>query len=71
MRLKGSEVVLVVQIADDAVRIDVAHLDASRRCEFELGSCHALEKCQVAWERIIVKSLKATMRWTAEKDHCR
>lgn len=68
MHREGSEIMFIVKIAYDAVRIDVAHLDGSRRSKLELGSGHTLEERQIAWERVVMDPLKATIGWTAEED---
>lgn len=65
---EGFQVVLVIQIAYDAIGIDIAHLDIGRRCDLEFGSRQVLEETHILGEGVIVNTFKATISWSAEED---
>lgn len=68
MGSERAKVVLVVEVADDAVWIDVAHLDACGWSEPELCSCQILERVEMLWERVIVHALEAALCGAGEED---
>lgn len=63
-----AEVLLVVEVAEDAVWIDVAHLDWGGGSEPELCPCQVLERVEMLWERVIVYTLEAALCGSGEED---